>query len=121
MPSLKAIRKRISSVRNTQKITRAMKLVSAAKLRRAQNAMMELRPYAAKVTAPTLVMVGSEDCLTPIDAGPDGAGARWIHENIKGSEFYIVEGSGHTNLMEQPELSADVVIRWFKGESVGNA
>ena len=48
MPSLKAIRKRISSVRNTQKITRAMKLVSAAKLRRAQNAMMELRPYAAK-------------------------------------------------------------------------
>jgi F-type H+-transporting ATPase subunit gamma len=48
MPSLKAIRKRIASVRNTQKITRAMKLVSAAKLRRAQNAMMELRPYAAK-------------------------------------------------------------------------
>ena len=82
---------------------------------------MDLRPYAAKVTAPTLVMVGSEDCLTPIDAGPDGAGARWIHENIKGSEFYIVEGSGHTNLMEQPELSADVVIRGFKGESVGNA
>lgn len=48
MPSLKDIRKRISSVKNTQKITKAMKLVSAAKLRRAQDAMMQLRPYAAK-------------------------------------------------------------------------
>ena len=36
-----------------------------------------------KVTAPTLVMTGSEDCLTPIDAGPDGAGARWIADNIR--------------------------------------
>ena len=48
MPSLKDIRKRIGSVKNTQKITRAMKLVSAAKLKRAQNAMMMLRPYAEK-------------------------------------------------------------------------
>ena len=45
MPSLKAIRKRIASVRNTQKITRAMKLVAAAKLRRAQDAIMAARPY----------------------------------------------------------------------------
>lgn len=48
MPSLKDIRKRIGSVKNTQKITRAMKLVSAAKLRRAQDAMLMLRPYAEK-------------------------------------------------------------------------
>jgi F-type H+-transporting ATPase subunit gamma len=48
MPSLKDIRKRVVSVKNTQKITRAMKLVAAAKLRRAQGAMMELRPYAEK-------------------------------------------------------------------------
>jgi F-type H+-transporting ATPase subunit gamma len=45
MPSLKAIRKRIASVRNTQKITRAMKLVAAAKLRRAQDAIIAARPY----------------------------------------------------------------------------
>lgn len=82
---------------------------------------MDLRPYAPKVQSPTLVMVGSEDCLTPIDAGPDGAGARWIAENIPGSELYVVEGSGHTNLMEEPELSADIVIRFLKGESVANA
>lgn len=48
MANLKAIRKRIASVKNTQKITKAMKMVSSAKLRRAQQAMMQLRPYAAK-------------------------------------------------------------------------
>lgn len=46
MPSLKDIRKRINSVKNTQKITRAMKMVSAAKLRRAQEAIVAARPYA---------------------------------------------------------------------------
>src|SRR5262245_30871948 len=46
MPSLKAIRKRIASVKNTRKITRAMKLVAAAKLRRAQDAIIAARPYA---------------------------------------------------------------------------
>src|SRR3954462_8824720 len=44
MPSLKAIRTRISSVKSTQKITRAMKLVSAARLRRAQDAIVGARP-----------------------------------------------------------------------------
>jgi F-type H+-transporting ATPase subunit gamma len=46
MPSLKDIRLRIDSTKNTQAITRAMKLVSAAKLRRAQHNIVNLRPYA---------------------------------------------------------------------------
>jgi len=46
MASLRAIRTRIKSVRNTQKITKAMKLVAAAKLRRAQDAVVRTRPYA---------------------------------------------------------------------------
>jgi len=46
MASLKDIRKRITSVKNTQKITRAMKLVAAAKLRKAQEAIVAARPYA---------------------------------------------------------------------------
>jgi len=49
MPSLKEIRTRIASVESTQKITSAMKLVSAAKLRRAQNAIHTLRPYSNKL------------------------------------------------------------------------
>jgi len=51
MASLKAIRKRVSSVKSTQKITKAMKMVSAAKLRRAQEAATAARPYADKITA----------------------------------------------------------------------
>ena len=46
MASLRAIRTRIRSVRNTQKITKAMKMVAAAKLRRAQDAVVRARPYA---------------------------------------------------------------------------
>jgi F-type H+-transporting ATPase subunit gamma len=47
MPSLIDIRRRIRSVRNTQQITKAMKMVSAAKLRRAQDRVMRSRPYGA--------------------------------------------------------------------------
>jgi F-type H+-transporting ATPase subunit gamma len=48
MANLKDIRKRIGTVKNTQKITRAMKMVAAAKLRRAQQNILDLRPYAIK-------------------------------------------------------------------------
>jgi F-type H+-transporting ATPase subunit gamma len=51
MASLKSIRKRISSVKSTQQITKAMKMVAAAKLRRAQEAAQEARPYADKLSA----------------------------------------------------------------------
>ncbi len=49
MPALIDIRRRIRSVRNTQQITKAMKMVSAAKLRRSQEAMFAARPYARKM------------------------------------------------------------------------
>jgi F-type H+-transporting ATPase subunit gamma len=51
MPSLKTIRKRIVSVKNTRKITRAMKLVAAAKLRRAQDTIIAARPYSAALAS----------------------------------------------------------------------
>jgi F-type H+-transporting ATPase subunit gamma len=49
MPALTDIRRRIRSVKNTQQITKAMKMVSAAKLRRAQESMFAARPYARKM------------------------------------------------------------------------
>jgi len=49
MANLKEVRNRISSVNSTQQITKAMKMVSAAKLKRATNAIVELRPYASKL------------------------------------------------------------------------
>ena len=46
---LKEVRNRIKSVQSTQQITKAMKMVSAAKLRRAQDAILQMRPYANKL------------------------------------------------------------------------
>ncbi len=74
MASLKDIRKRISSVRNTQQITKAMKMVSAAKLRRAQEAAESARPYAEKL-GELLANVGSRvgaDAHPLLREGSDG-------------------------------------------------
>jgi F-type H+-transporting ATPase subunit gamma len=64
MANLKAIRNRIASVRGTQKITRAMKMVAAAKLRRAQENILALRPYAKDtmaVLSDVAALTGAED------------------------------------------------------------
>ena len=62
MPSLKDLRNRIASVKATQKITKAMQMVAAAKLRRAQTAAEQARPYAARM----------EDVLANLAAGSTG-------------------------------------------------
>jgi len=49
MPSLKELKNRIGSVKNTQKITRAMQMVAAAKLRKAQEAAEKARPYSDRI------------------------------------------------------------------------
>jgi len=69
MPSLKDIKRRIGSVKNTQKITRAMKMVAAARLRRAQQAILELRPYALKtldVLSAVAARAGEEEEIHPL-------------------------------------------------------
>jgi len=63
MPTLRDIQRRIRSVQSTQKITRAMKLVAAAKLRRAQDRILAARPYAGKM----------KELLGNLVAGADGA------------------------------------------------
>ena len=45
MPSLQSLRRKIASVKNTQKITKAMKMVAAAKLKRAQDRILAARPF----------------------------------------------------------------------------
>ncbi len=62
MPSLKEIRTRIKSVVSTRQITSAMKMVAAAKLRRAQDSILQLRPYAVKL----------QEILGDIAAGMEG-------------------------------------------------
>lgn len=57
--ALKEVRNRIQSVKSTQQITKAMKMVSAAKLRRAQDAIIQMRPYAQKLQEMLGNIVGS--------------------------------------------------------------
>ncbi|MGH6934870.1 MAG: F0F1 ATP synthase subunit gamma, partial [Methylocella sp.] len=59
MPSLKDLRNRIASVKATQKITKAMQMVAAAKLRRAQTAAESARPYAERMERVLLNLAAS--------------------------------------------------------------
>ena len=59
--ALKEVRNRIKSVQSTQQITKAMKMVSAAKLRRAQDAIIQMRPYAQKLQEMLGNIVGSAE------------------------------------------------------------
>src|SRR5262245_44484101 len=49
MATLRDLRKRLKAVKNTEKITKAMKMVAASKLKRAQDAIMRARPYAVRM------------------------------------------------------------------------
>ena len=66
MASLKDIRTRISSVKNTRQITRAMKMVAAAKLRRSQEAIMASRPYAYRIYGIMLSLAGRTEVKHPL-------------------------------------------------------
>ena len=78
MPSLKDLKNRIGSVKNTRKITKAMQMVAAAKLRRAQDAAEAARPYAERMSAVmaglTAAAAGSEGCLLYTSPSPRDRG-----------------------------------------------
>ena len=79
MPSLKDLKNRITSVKNTRKITKAMQMVAAAKLRRAQEAAESARPFAERMTA---VMSGLAASVGGSDSAPRllaGTGSDQIH------------------------------------------
>ncbi len=85
MATLKTIRKRIGSVKNTQKITKAMKMVSAAKLRRAQTRLINARPYSNKMqeVLSSLFHLMSED-------EKKGHPLLQKREDVKAAEFLII-------------------------------
>jgi F-type H+-transporting ATPase subunit gamma len=74
--ALKEVRNRITSVQSTQQITKAMKMVSAAKLRRAQDAITQMRPYARKLQE----MLSNIVSNTEVEAGGELATARPIEK-----------------------------------------
>jgi F-type H+-transporting ATPase subunit gamma len=79
MPSLKDLRNRINSVKSTRKITKAMQMVAAAKLRRAQDSAEQARPYAERFNA---VMAGLAAAAGGNDSAPrllSGTGKNDVH------------------------------------------
>ncbi len=67
MPTLRDIKRRIKAVQSTSKITKAMKMVAAAKFRKAQQRMFEMRPYADKMNSVLSSLAGvSEGDVHPL-------------------------------------------------------
>jgi F-type H+-transporting ATPase subunit gamma len=64
MPSHRHIRKRITAVRNTQQITKAMKMVSAAKFRRAQESVLQARPFAREMRSSLVRLAGIREDMS---------------------------------------------------------
>jgi pimeloyl-ACP methyl ester carboxylesterase len=62
------------------------------------------------VTAPTLVLCGSEDVLTPLDCGPTGVGMREIAARIPDARLHVFDGCGHANLIERTDESVRVIV-----------
>lgn len=83
MANLKEVRIRIASVQSTQQITKAMKMVSAAKLKRATNAIIQLRPYATKL----------KEILGNLSASLEGSSSPFIQEREPNKVLIIVVSS----------------------------
>ncbi len=74
MPNLKSLRTRIRSVGNTRQITKAMKMVAAAKLRRSQERAQETRPYSRGMglMIQSIASMANQDSAPPLLAAPKG-------------------------------------------------
>lgn len=116
MPSLKDIRKRIGSVKNTQQITKAMKMVAAARLRKAQEGIETLRPYSYRLrdviaelayrsdfsdhplleqreskNVEILVLTSDRGLCGGFNANINRATSRYIKENERGHEQIVLD------------------------------
>lgn len=105
MPSLKAIRKRIFSVKSTQKITRAMKMVAGARLNRAQQRITDLRPYAVKTQELLAQIVAGAGVATSPDAAQGGEG-----EAVAGALAGFGEKPLHPLLVKREEKKVLLVV-----------
>jgi len=116
MPSLKDIRRRIGSVKKTQQITRAMRMVAAAKLRRAQDAIESARPYAERM----------RETLVEVAASQGGAAEHPLlatRESVRKVDVVVITtdrglcGAFNANVLKRAE--AEIAARAAKVESLG--
>jgi F-type H+-transporting ATPase subunit gamma len=121
--SLKALKIRIGSVKSTQKITKAMKMVAAAKLRRAQEAAIAGRPYAEKLEA---VMASLASKVTVSASSPKllaGTGKDQVHLIVVATSERGLAGAFNTNIVraarkkaEELEAAGKTVLFYLAGK-----
>ncbi|MEP7348749.1 MAG: F0F1 ATP synthase subunit gamma [Sphingorhabdus sp.] len=110
MASLKALKMRINSVKSTQKITKAMKMVAAAKLRRAQEAAEASRPYAERLEA-VVASIASK-----VTVGPQspkllaGTGKDQVHLLVVATSDKGLAGAFNTNIVRLARKKAEALI-----------
>ncbi|MFL6857413.1 MAG: F0F1 ATP synthase subunit gamma [Allosphingosinicella sp.] len=114
MASLKALKGRIASVKSTQKITKAMKMVAAAKLRRAQQAAEAGRPYAERMEQ-VMASLAARVARTP--QSPRllaGTGADQTHLLVVCTSDRGLAGAFNTNIVRAARRTAEELIRQGK-------
>lgn len=111
MPSLKALKNRISSVKSTRKITKAMQMVAAAKLRRAQDAAEAARPYAERFNA---VMAGLAQAASGSATAPRllaGTGSDKVHLLVVMTSERGLCGGFNSSIAKLTRQTADRLVR----------
>jgi F-type H+-transporting ATPase subunit gamma len=116
MASLKALKIRIGSVKSTQKITKALNMVAASKLRRAQQNATAARPYSTRMTE---VVASLASRITPGPQSPKlliGTGKDEVHLIIVATSDRGLAGAFNANIVRAARRSADELIA--KGKTV---
>ena len=78
------------------------------------NEATDLSPLAALVTAPTLLIAGEEDNMTPFDPAPSGVGFAQIKDMMATSETVVLPNCGHYLVLEQPAKAAELVKEFLQ-------
>lgn len=116
MANLRDIRNRISSVQNTQQITKAMKMVAAAKLRKAQERMTRTRPYASKIQEVAGRLVGNNTGSNPVMRNPEETGQ--ILFIVVGSDRGLCGGFNNNLFRELESRLQSKYSSWLEDEKL---
>ena len=111
MPSLKTFRSRIASVRATRKITKAMQMVAASRLRRAQEAAIAARPYAEKMSAVIASLAGGMKDNPSAPALLIGTGRDDVHLIVLATADRGLCGAFNTNIVRLARQHIEAVLR----------
>ena len=111
MPSLKAFRNRIASVKATRKITKAMQMVAASKLKRAQDAAQAARPYAEKMASVISGLAGSMANNPGAPRLLTGTGSDAVHLVVVATADRGLAGGFNTNIVRKARTHIDLLLK----------